>query len=60
MQIEFFHTHISSNAQKNVLELLNSTLLSEGKVVQDFESQLESQLQINHVVTVNSGTTALH
>jgi len=60
MQIDFFHTHISKNAQKYVVDVLNSTLLSEGQVVQEFENQLEKKLSLNHVVTVNSGTTALH
>ncbi len=60
MQIDFFHTHISSNAPKHVIEILDSTLLSEGHVVQKFERQLETKFVLNNVVTVNSGTTALH
>lgn len=60
MSINFFHTHISNTAKDHVNKILDSGMLSEGSVVSDFENQLEVFLNANNMLTVNSGTTALH
>lgn len=58
--MNFFHTHISEKSKKLVQETLESTFLSEGKLVKKFESELKNKLNLLNPVTVNSGTTALH
>lgn len=60
MKINFFHTYISDSASVKVNEVLQSTFISEGQLVQEFESQLSSKLGLLNPVTVNSGTSALH
>ena len=58
--MNFFHTHISPLAYDLIKETLDSTFISEGKRVKQFEEALESQLGLANPVTVNSGTSALH
>jgi perosamine synthetase len=59
-KIEFFNTYISERAFDRVKEVLQSTFLSEGKIVADFENVLSKQCGILHPVALNSGTAALH
>lgn len=58
--MDFFHTHISPQAIKYAIDALESTFISEGKLVKAFENQLSDRLGIRNPVAVNSGTTALH
>ena len=58
--MNFFNTHISSKAYELVKETLDSTLISEGKQVAQFETALHEVLGLLHPVAVNSGTSALH
>lgn len=58
--IGFFHTYVSPDAHIGINQVLNSTMLSEGKLVAKFESELAKTLNINNVVALNSGTSALH
>lgn len=58
--IYLFNTFISSSAILNVSNILNSTFLSEGKIVASFEDRLARDLGLFNAVTVNSGTSALH
>jgi perosamine synthetase len=58
--INFFNTYISPNACEKVNIVLNSTLLSEGKVTEEFEAELRRIFGFKHIVTLNSGTSALH
>jgi perosamine synthetase len=60
MSINFFHTHISNNSKAIVNQVLDSGLLSEGAVVAEFEKKIEQFLNVRNVLSVNSGTTALH
>jgi len=60
MDISFFNTYISPKAYKKVKEVLDSTFLSEGDVVKEFESELHKKLGFINPVTVNSCTSALH
>lgn len=59
-RINFFNTFIEKNAHKNLKKVLDSTMLSEGKLVKEFEEKLQSELGLENVVAVNSGTSALH
>lgn len=58
--MEFFETVITDQAKQNVMEVLNSGLLSEGEWVKRFEKELETQFGYRNCVAVNSGTSALH
>ena len=58
--MNFFHTHISPLVYDLIKETLDSTFISEGKRVKQFEEALESQLGLSNPVAVNSGTSALH
>ena len=58
--IPFFITHISKDAPNRIQKVLESTFLSEGRLVREFEESLERRLSIPKAVSVNSGTSALH
>lgn len=58
--MNFFNTNISSKAGNYVNQVLDSTFVSAGIIAEQFEKELEKTLKINQVVTVNSGTSALH
>ncbi len=60
MNIPFFNTHIDPSAREMILQVLDSTFLSEGKLVSEFESGLSKELGLVNPVALNSGTTALH
>jgi perosamine synthetase len=60
VNIPFFNTHIEPGAQEQVASVLQSTFLSEGTVVRDFEDRLADQLGLTNCVALNSGTSALH
>lgn len=57
--ISMFHTFISPEAEARVCETLRSGFLSEGKLVQEFEHRLSTDLGLQNPVAVNSGSTAL-
>lgn len=58
--ITVYTTYIHPSATQLVSETLQSTFISEGKKVKEFESRLTETLGISHPVALNSGTTALH
>jgi perosamine synthetase len=58
--VNFFNTNISPKAADAVRKVLDSTFVSAGKIAEQFEKELEQSLKLEHVVTVNSGTAALH
>lgn len=58
--IGVFTTSVDPSARELVGATLDSTFLSEGKRVAEFEEQLASKLGLEHPVAVNSGTSALH
>jgi perosamine synthetase len=60
MEINFFNTYIHPEAAQKVNATLQSTLLSEGQLVRQFEKKLNDELGLQNCVTVNSGTAALH
>lgn len=59
-KIQIFNTYIHPDAFKNVKKILESTFISEGKLVKEFELQLSKKLGLKNPVAVNSGTSALH
>ncbi|RYZ30561.1 MAG: DegT/DnrJ/EryC1/StrS family aminotransferase [Chitinophagaceae bacterium] len=60
MNIPVYNTFIHPDAGKYVQDVVESTFLSEGKLVKDFESRLRFDFKIENPVAVNSGTSALH
>jgi perosamine synthetase len=58
--MDFFYTNISSTATEYIDRVLNTTFISAGEIAEKFEIELERILKIHQVVTVNSGTSALH
>ncbi len=60
MIIDFFNTYVSPRAGKEVGNVLNSTFLSEGKITEQFEKELCNVFKFKNVITLNSGTSALH
>lgn len=60
MTIEFFNTHISPEAVRGAKKALESTWISEGKLVKKFETELTRRLGLRNPVALNSCTSALH
>lgn len=58
--LSIFNTYIHPEAAARVAELLQTTFLSEGKIVRQFEEQLENTFKFKNCVALNSGTSALH
>lgn len=58
--MNFFDTTITEQANLNVENCLNSTLVSEGSWVTDFEKGIEHAFGYKNCVAVNSCTSALH
>lgn len=58
--MEFYNTHVSPQSIKLVSKTLESTWVSEGKLVVQFEQELSEKLGLVNPVAVNSGTSALH
>jgi len=58
--MDFFNTRIAKSCYENVKQVLDSTFVSEGKVVMQFEDGLSQKFGMSYPVAVNSGTSALH
>ncbi|WP_051555097.1 DegT/DnrJ/EryC1/StrS family aminotransferase [Legionella fairfieldensis] len=58
--IPLFKVFMSPDVSATLNEVLLSGYVGEGDTVVDFESQLSRYIGNNHLVTVNSGTSALH
>jgi perosamine synthetase len=58
--IPVYTTYISPSAESYVKQTLQTTFISEGKKVKEFEEKLAEQLGIVNPVALNSGTSALH
>jgi dTDP-4-amino-4,6-dideoxygalactose transaminase len=60
MKIEFYRHNINEHDIARAAEVLKSIFLTTGKVVEDFENNLESYLGVRHTVATTSCTAALH
>lgn len=58
--IPLFKVAMNTEADKAVAKVLNSGFIGQGEVVEMFEFQLEQCFNNSYLVTVNSGTSALH
>lgn len=60
VNIPIFNTYIHPSAYKKVKSTLDSTFLSEGMLVREFENNLIIEFGLNNLVALNSGTSSLH
>jgi dTDP-4-amino-4,6-dideoxygalactose transaminase len=58
--IDLFKVFMSPNAANEVAKVLNSGYIGQGPKVEEFEKDLRNHLNSDYVLTVNSGTSALH
>lgn len=58
--MDFFYTRVTDKANEYVERCLNSTMLSEGELVREFEKRMEEEFGYKNGVAVNSCTSALH
>ena len=58
--IPLFKVGMSGDASARVAETLQSGYIGQGPRVEEFESALRKELGIQNLLTVNSGTSALH
>lgn len=58
--IPLFKVYMSENAGPTVTGLLNSGYIGQGPVVDQFEQKLKARFNTDHLVTVNSATSAEH
>ena len=58
--IPLFKVHMSPNAKVEVGKVLDSGYIGQGQKVEEFENDLNNYFNSDKVVTVNSGTSALH
>ncbi|GAB3832108.1 DegT/DnrJ/EryC1/StrS family aminotransferase [Hymenobacter jeollabukensis] len=58
--IPLFSTYVHPRAAEQVAAVLATTMLSEGRLVKQFEQQLTAECGLRHPAAVNSGTSALH
>jgi len=60
MKVEFYRHNIGDEEIKRVVEVLQSTFLTTGEVVSEFELKFSQYLQCKNVIGVTSCTAALH
>lgn len=58
--IPLFAVHIPADVDKPILEVLHSGYIGQGPKVEEFERLLAEFLETKDVITVNSGTSAIH
>lgn len=58
--IRLSRPYLSETSLQQVLDVLDSGMLVQGKWVRAFEEQLEAYLNIPHCILVSNGTAALH
>lgn len=58
--IQLFKVHMAPTAAEEVGKILNSGYIGQGPKVDELEKNLQNYLDFDHLVTLNSGTSALH
>ena len=58
--IDLFKVFMSPNAANEVTKVLNSGYIGQGPKVEEFEKNLKNHFNNDYLLTVNSGTSALH
>ena len=57
--LKLFKPFMSEDAKKLCMKVLDSDQLAEGAMVKQFEKEFGDKFELNHVVALNSGTSAL-
>lgn len=58
--IQLFKVFMAPTAADEVAKVLNSGYIGQGPKVEEFENQLRKYLNLDYLVTLNSGTSGLH
>ena len=58
--IPLFKVHMADTAAEEVAKVLNSGYIGQGTKVEQFETELKQYFNHDHILTTNSGTSALH
>lgn len=58
--IPLFKVFMSPDVDRPLLEVLHSGFIGQGKMVDDFEHMVRAKFNLPYVLTLNSGTSALH
>jgi len=58
--IQLFKVYMAPTAAEEVGKILNSGYIGQGPKVDELEKQVQNYLDFDHVITLNSGTSALH
>jgi dTDP-4-amino-4,6-dideoxygalactose transaminase len=58
--IDLFKVYMSPNAGEEVKKVLNSGYIGQGDKVNEFENKLRGYIESDRILTLNSGTSALH
>ena len=58
--IDLFKVYMSPNAGEEVKKVLDSGYIGQGEKVNEFENKLKEYIEADRVLTINSGTSALH
>ena len=58
--IQLFKVFMSDTAGEEVAKVLNSGYIGQGSKVEEFEKNLRDHFNHEYVLTLNSGTSALH
>jgi len=58
--IQLFKVYMAPTAAEEVEKILNSGYIGQGPKVDELEKQVQNYLDFDHVITLNSGTSALH
>jgi len=59
-QIPLFKVYMDPNAKIEVGKVLDSGYIGQGKKVEEFETNLKEYFNVDKLLTLNSGTSALH
>lgn len=60
LPIQLFKVHMNPNAKTEVGKVLDSGYIGQGPKVEEFENKLKEYFNNDKILTVNSGTSALH
>lgn len=60
MKIDWFKPTFWGKEEEYVLDALRSTWISDGGYIHRFENEFSKLNQVDHTITVNNGTSALH
>ncbi len=60
LKYPYSRANVTKKDIKDVIKVLESQYLTQGKIVKNFEKKIESKLKVKQAIVCNSGTAALH